>query len=95
MQKPELYHHLILFSKITDRYTLEQQSWTLPLFKNFQKEGRKTVQVAMEVPCAEATVYRALKRVNQCKMKREIIFIDEETLTPEELEVIDDGETEE
>ena len=28
-------------------------------------------------------------------MKREIIFIDEETLTPEELEVIDDGETEE
>jgi len=28
-------------------------------------------------------------------MKREIIFVDEETLTPEELEVIDDGETEE
>ena len=38
MQKTELYHHLILFFKITDRYTLEQQSWTLPLFKNFQKE---------------------------------------------------------
>ena len=28
-------------------------------------------------------------------MKKEIVFIDEETLTPEELEVIDDGETEE
>ena len=28
-------------------------------------------------------------------MKKEIIFIDEETLTLEELEVIDDGETEE
>ena len=28
-------------------------------------------------------------------MKHEIVFIDEETLTPEELEVIDDGETEE
>ena len=28
-------------------------------------------------------------------MKREIIFVDEETLTPEELEVIDDGETKE
>ena len=28
-------------------------------------------------------------------MKQEIIFVDEETLTPEELEVIDDGETEE
>ena len=28
-------------------------------------------------------------------MKREIIFIDEETLTPEEFEVIGDGETEE
>jgi len=28
-------------------------------------------------------------------MKREIIFVDEDTLTPEELEVIDDGETEE
>jgi len=28
-------------------------------------------------------------------MKHEIVFIDEETLTPEELEVIGDGETEE
>jgi len=28
-------------------------------------------------------------------MRMEIIFIDEDTLTPEELEVIDDGETEE
>lgn len=28
-------------------------------------------------------------------MKKEIVFIDEETLTLEELEVIDDGETEE
>ena len=28
-------------------------------------------------------------------MKKEIVFIDEETLTPEELEVIDDGESEE
>jgi len=28
-------------------------------------------------------------------MRTEIIFIDEDTLTPEELEVIDDGETEE
>jgi len=28
-------------------------------------------------------------------MKHEIVFIDEETLTSEELEVIDDGEAEE
>lgn len=28
-------------------------------------------------------------------MRKEIVFIDEDTLTPEEWEVIDDGETEE
>ena len=64
MKKEELYSHLISVFEKYKQIHPRTADLDIAIVQKFA-EGRNAVQVSMEVPCAEATVYRAVKRVHQ------------------------------
>ena len=69
MQKTELYGAVFPF--LGDYRQMHQRTADLDIVivRKFA-EGKNAIQIAMEVPCAEATVYRAIKRVDQFLMQK-------------------------
>ena len=64
MQKSELYGSLLPLSQNYCQSHQRTAELDITIVRKFA-EGKNAVQIAMEVPCAEATVYRAVSRVNQ------------------------------
>ena len=62
MQKLELYRCLMLCFQNYKQMHPRTAELDIAILQKFA-EGKNAVRVAMEVPCAEATVYRAVKCV--------------------------------
>ena len=64
MEKAELYHYLMSYFQNYIQVHPRTAELDIAILQKFA-EGRNTILVAMEVPCAEATVYRAVNRVRE------------------------------
>ena len=64
MQKKNIYALLLPYKSMYTALHQRTADIDLLIIRKFA-EGKGAVQIAMEVPCAEATVYRAVSRVRR------------------------------